>query len=336
MKVTKSLFVALFMLGYCCTLKGQDVFAGRIYYDANDFEKSLAYYDRANIEHMDEQELCNYAMAAFFLGKYEKSLDITKHGLAQHPNHAAFNRLAFFNFAELKEYNEALIYADALFHKSDSADFSYLDYTYYGNVLVGIQKIDEAISMYHQALKQKDIDVDNKKATIYRQLSLAYKEKEDFPNAITHYKDYLTLMKNPSANDIAGLANLYLQHATTLENDEKTEALKLADAVYADLADRHEDAIEYATFMRARVNAQIDTEQKNGLAKPYYEKLVELLTEKAEPNNTEKSRLKESYHYLISYYLFIANDATIAEFYAQKMLIIDPDNDMAKQVMKTN
>jgi Predicted GTPase, probable translation factor len=65
-----------------------------------------------------------------------------------------FNRLAFFNGTELKKYDEALGYADALFHKSDSAKFSYYDYTYYGNALSGAKQFDKAIEMYNKALQQ--------------------------------------------------------------------------------------------------------------------------------------------------------------------------------------
>ena len=85
--------------------------------------------------------------------------------------------------------------------------------------------------------------------------------------------------------------------------------------------------------MRARVNGQMDPDQSKGLAKPYYEKLVELIGPKAELDNTDKARLKESYHYLISYYFIQKNDKETAKQYAQKMLVIDPENDIAKQVL---
>ena len=67
----------------------------------------------------------------------------------------AFNRLAFFNSTDLKNYDQALLYADALFNKSDSAKFSYFDYTYYGNALNGAKKYDEAIDMFKKALEQE-------------------------------------------------------------------------------------------------------------------------------------------------------------------------------------
>ena len=50
---------------------------------------------------------------------------------------------------------------------------------------------------------------------------------------------------------------------------------------------------------------------------------------------TDKARLKESYHYLISYYFIIVEDKATAQQYAQKMLQIDPENQIAKQVMET-
>jgi hypothetical protein len=48
---------------------------------------------------------------------------------------------------------------------------------------------------------------------------------------------------------------------------------------------------------------------------------------------TEKARLKESYHYPISYYFIQKDDKATAKDYAAKMLTIDPENQIAKQVM---
>ena len=187
--------------------------------------------------------------------------------------------------------------------------------------------------MYELALKQEDMDNKAKRAGVVKQLSDAYRDMEDFPNAIKHYKDYLASMEKPTANDLAALASLHMQHGATLKDNEQAEAFKMADETYADLAQKYENAIEYATFMRARVNGQMDPDQSKGLAKPYYEKLVELIGPKTELDATEKARLKESYHYLISYYFIQKDDKATAKDYAAKMLTIDPENQIAKQVM---
>lgn len=310
-----------------------DALAGRIYYMSNEFDKALAAYDKADKNKMEERDLSDYAMSAFFKQNYEKALEVAKFGLSKNPRHAAFNRLAFFNSTELKKFDDALMYADALFNKSDSAKFSYYDYTYYGNALIGAKQPQKAIEMYELALKQEDMDNKAKRAGVVKQLSDAYRDMEDFPNAIKHYKDYLASMDKPTANDIAALAGLHMQHGATLNADAQAEAFKMADETYADLAQKYENAIEYATFMRARVNGQMDPDQSKGLAKPYYEKLVELIGPKTELDATEKARLKESYHYLISYYFIQKDDKATAKDYAAKMLTIDPENQIAKQVM---
>ena len=312
-----------------------DALAGRIYYMSNEFDKALAAYDKADKNLMEERDLSDYAMAAFFKAQNQKSLDIAKFGLTKKPRHAAFNRLAFFNSTELKKYDDALMYADRLFNQSDSAKFSYYDYTYYGNALSGAKQPEKAIEMYQKALQQEDMDNKAKRAGVIKQLSDAYREKEDYPNAIKFYKEYLDNIEKPSANDMAFLAGLYMQQGSTLSGGAQAEAFKQADATYATLAEKFDGAAEYATFMRARVNGQMDPDQSKGLAKPFYEKLVELIGPKTELDATEKARLKESYHYLISYFFIQKDDKVTAKEYAAKMLTIDPENEIAKQVMET-
>ena len=55
-------------------------------------------------------------------------------GLKKNARHAAFNRLAMYNYTDLKRFDEAIKAADAFFTESDKADYSYLDYMYYGHL----------------------------------------------------------------------------------------------------------------------------------------------------------------------------------------------------------
>jgi tetratricopeptide (TPR) repeat protein len=228
------------------------------------------------------------------------------------------------------------MYADALFNKSDSAKFSYYDYTYYGNALSGAGQHDKAVDMYKKALEQEDMDNKAKRAGVIKQLSDAYKAQEDFPNAIKNYEEYLNTVEKASANDIAALAQLHVQHASKKTTpEEQAQCFIMADKTYQDLENKFEDASEYATFMRARVNSYMDPDQKKGLAKPFYEKLDQLIGAKENKDATDKARLTESYRYLISYFFVIQDNKETAKQYAQKLLEIDPENEIAKQVMTT-
>ena len=190
--------------------------------------------------------------------------------------------------------------------------------------------------MYELALAQEDMDNKAKRAGVVKQLSDAYKAKEDYPNAIKNYKDYLNNQEKPTANDIAGLATLHMQHGSTLQDAEAKKAAFIeADAVYADLANKYENAVEYANFMRARVNAQMDPDSKLGLAKPYYEKLIELIEPRAEKDATERARIIESYRYMIAYNFIVKEDKEAAKAFATKLQAIDPENEIAKQILET-
>ena len=309
-----------------------DALAGRIYYMSNEFDKAITSYKKADISKMEERDITEYAMALYFKQRNQESLEVVQYGLKKKPRDAAFNRLAFFNSTDLKNYDQALLYADALFNKSDSAKFSYFDYTYYGNALNGAKKYDEAIDMFKKALEQ-EFDSKDKKAGVIKTLSDTYSEIEDYASAIKYYEEYLNTYSTPTATDYAGLPQLYYYKASKEQGDAMKASLKKSDELYGQLAEKYQDAIEYATFWRARVNNAMDNEQKEALAKPYYEKLIEVYSTRTELNNSDKARLKESYLYLISYYARVVDDMTKAKECATKLLEIDPENETAKVVL---
>ena len=309
-----------------------DALAGRIYYMSNEFDKAITSYKKADISKMEERDITEYAMALYFKQRNQESLEVVQYGLKKKPRDAAFNRLAFFNSTDLKNYDQALLYADALFNKSDSAKFSYFDYTYYGNALNGAKKYDEAIDMFKKALEQ-EFDSKDKKAGVIKTLSDAYSSQEKYEDAIKYYEEYLNTYSTPTATDYAGLPQLYYYKASKEQVDAMKASLKKSDELYGQLAEKYQDAIEYATFWRARVNNAMDNEQKEALAKPYYEKLIEVYSTRTELNNSDKARLKESYLYLISYYARVVDDMTKAKECATKLLEIDPENETAKVVL---
>ena len=309
-----------------------DALAGRIYYMSNEFDKAITSYKKADISKMEERDITEYAMALYFKQRNQESLEVVQYGLKKKPRDAAFNRLAFFNSTDLKNYDQALLYADALFNKSDSAKFSYFDYTYYGNALNGAKKYDEAIDMFKKALEQ-EFDSKDKKAGVIKTLSDAYSSQEKYEDAIKYYEEYLNTYSTPTATDYAGLPQLYYYKASKEQGDAMKASLKKSDELYGQLAEKYQDAIEYATFWRARVNNAMDNEQKEALAKPYYEKLREVYSTRTELNNSDKARLKESYLYLISYYARVVDDMTKAKECATKLLEIDPENETAKVVL---
>ena len=193
------------------------------------------------------------------------------------------------------------------------------------------KEYDKAVAMYQKALEQK-IDNNEKRAGVIKQLSDCYLAKEDYSNAIKYYQDYLTTLGNASANDAAALAQIYIQYADTLSDTARIDMFKKAEQVYVDMEEKYPDALEYVTFMRARVNSYMDPETKEGLAKPYYEKVMGMIEPRAEKSASDNARLVECYRYLGYYYLLKEDKATSTSYW-NKILAIDPENEIAKQAL---
>ena len=312
-----------------------DGMAGHIYYLENDFTKAIERFSQAwnsQKDKMTESNLTEYAMSLFFKQKNQESLDVAKYGLTKNNRDAAFNRLAFFNSTDLKQYDDALAYADALFNKSDSAKFSYFDYTYYGNAYLGKKDYTKAIEMLQKALTM-EFDSKSKRAGVVKALSDAYKQSDDYDNAIKYYKEYLSDVEKPSATDRAGFAWLYVLQAQDEKDAAKKETLlKEAIKVYTDLKNDEPDAADFTTYKIAQVNSMLDPETKQGLAKPYYEELANMINARENKDAADKARLLEAYRYL-GYYYLLQNKKAESDGYWKKVLELDPENEAAKQVL---
>jgi tetratricopeptide (TPR) repeat protein len=214
----------------------------------------------------------------------------------------------------------------------DSVKLNYRDYVYYGNALNGAKKHQEAIDVYKLALDQ-EFDSQDKRAGVIKQLADAYKGIGDFENALKYYDDYLTAVSSPSLNDFADLGRLYVQYASKLQGDAKTTNLQKADKIYAELAEKNPDALEYSLFWRGRVGTMLDPDATQGLAQPYYEQLWDIIVAKAEQDKSDVARLKESGNFLMVYYLKIKDDVEKSKVFATKLVEIDPTNETAAQIV---
>ncbi len=309
-----------------------DALAGRIYYNSNLLEKSMLAYEKVDKSRLEDVDITNYAMAAYLRQARDKSLDMALYGLSKNPRNAAWNRLVFYNYTDEGKTTDALNYADRLFNKSDSAVISGYDYTYYGKAYMDSKQYDLAIGMLQKGMVA---NADNKSllTSNIRSLSDAYLAKGDYPNALTYYQQYLDKIQDAAkASDISGLGTLYTTMASTQTGADQTASYQKADQIYQSLGQKFPANIVYANFMRARVNSYMDPETKTGLAKPYYEAVATALSSQATTDDIDKTRLIEAYRYL-GYYYFMNNNKSTADTYWNKVLELDPNNEMAKQAL---
>ena len=103
--------------------------------------------------------------------------------------------------------------------------------------------------------------------------------------------------------------------------------------IFGTLAEKYPVQVVYATFMRAGLSNKLDDNMKNNLAKADYQKVVDLLANKADRTKGEDTMLKTSYHYLM-YNAFLNKNTAGAKEIAEKILVIDPEYKSALEILK--
>lgn len=309
-----------------------DKVLAEVYYANNHFDKAVEEYAKfIDTPIATEDDILKYAFALFLNHDFEKSLLVARKGLQKNARHAAFNRLAMYNYTDLKRYEEAEKAAIAFFNDSDNADYSYLDYRYYGTLLSALKKYDQAVIEYGKALEK-----DNTQNDVWREISDTYEQNNDYTQAIIAYQKYYDSLnqgkKTPEV--LFRLGRLYYGQGTSADTlavqpaDRKT-ALQAADSVFTLVAEQAPDSY-LGELWRARTNSAMDPETTEGLAKPHYEKVVDVLLAKNEPKYN--SVLIECYSYL-GYYYLLKSDYPTSKEYWNKILAIDPINATAKKAL---
>lgn len=307
-----------------------DAAAGYMYSSNNKLKTALQYYDKVgDITSLEDYILCDYASTAYVLEMFDKSLKLSLAGAQKYPGYSPFNRMAFYSYNKQKDYNNAIVYAEKLFNKTDTLKFIANDYLFYGDALSNLGRTEDAIAAY-----KKVKDIDPERNDISKLISDVYTKNKDFTNAIASYKQYLQdLGEQANANHYRALADIYIDQMDGADEAGKQAALKNADDVYADIENKFAYATEYAVYQRAMIHYQMNPDMKYGEAKPYYEKYISLIEPKAEKNASELKKLATAYQYLAVYY--IQNDKVAeSKEYAEKLLQIRPDDETAKQIIE--
>jgi len=306
-----------------------DYLIAGVWYSANKVEQAVAAYDSIAIDSLSRDEQVAYAMSAYLMKDYQKSLKVVTHGRKQWPHDRIFTRLDMYNHTELKEYEAALEAAWIFFHPSSSSEAktvkpTYLDYIYYGYVHNGLGKYELGIEQFNKALQLEGGD----RADVLLAISKAYQNIGRYQQAVDYYRQYMTKLDTEEVTPfvIYELGRLYYAQGTDTAGGDgltpvKKEALQKADENFAEVARMRPDSY-LGVYWQARTNVAMDPETEKGLAKPYYQQVIEMTEQKG------GSQLLEAYKYL-AYYYFVKNDKQSSLQYIDKILDVNPTDSYA-------
>ena len=305
-----------------------------VYYSNNKFsDAAKAYESFIHTDVATESDIMSYAFALFMSHDFEASYEIASKGLQQNAESTGFNRLAMYNLIDLKRYDEAATIADTFFNKLKDVNYSGLDYRYYGALLNATKDYAGAVTQFEKAY-----ELDTASIELLQQISEAYNNSGNYDKGIETYKKYCDLLpaEEKTAENIFTLAGMYYDQGTDTVNvtlEKRQLALQEADTLYAQVSELAPDSYT-GYFYRGHTRSAMDPETTQGLAKPYYEKVVELLLAKNDPRYNRV--LITCYSYLGYYFMLQGKpeDYAVSKEYWNKILAIDPNNALAKTALK--
>ena len=195
------------------------------------------------------------------------------------------------------------------------------------------KKYDEAVNAYEKAL---DINKGNEKQTklIYGNLSEVFMEKQDFDKAVEYLKK--SFGAEPTFDEYYQLADIYSRVGDAMVKAKDTRAndtYSKAIDIYKSMKDKFPKYKTTCNYLLADTYGKMDPESKQGLAKPFYEEIINTLGSVTDLQGGEKQMLNAAYFYMMVYEINVKKDLASAKNYAQKLQTIDPDNEYAKQVL---
>ena len=314
-----------------CPNEDIDAAIAHIYMLAGDEKQAYENYAKADVNKLDKGNLNEFVRASYFTGHFEDALKAAEAGLKLEPRNPTFNRLAMFSNYELKKYDDAKAYIHKYFNETDSAKFSEYDHFYTALIYQALEDKENMYAQYDKALELVNDSSMIKRHAILKSVSDSYLADKNFDNAIKYYQDFLGCKPELNSDDMEGLAKIYSKYA---DEDEvrKAELVGKAIEAYRAMGEKFPIQNIYAAYQCATMNNKLDKTGEKGLAKPDYQRVVELLESKADRNNSENTMLKYSYHYLMSNAFLYGKNKPLAKEYANKILAIDPEYAPAQQI----
>ncbi len=307
---------------------------GELYIMANLNKRALESYKKYLALNNDKEARDRFSQVLWLNKLYEDAVnEITQIQKTDSSSYTLY-RLLGYSYSEVGDkfppdgYKKGLYAIRKFFEMtSQKPNFKYLvsDYSVLGKLFsktgqdsLGIIELKHAYEM------------DTTKKSLISDIALAYYKTKKHADAINYYNKKIAYGE-PTINDY-----LYLGSSYYVSNQ-----FALADSSFKKVTVASPE-LTLAYKYRAKCNVQLDLDSKLGLAKPYYEKVAELILAKPEnmEKGTNKKDLIEAYEYLGAYSLITLKDYDKATEYFTKIRDIDPTNkkviDFFKDLEKKN
>ncbi|MCZ2355296.1 MAG: tetratricopeptide repeat protein [Bacteroidia bacterium] len=294
---------------------------GELYFLAKDYKRAKEnYQEYVKRKQGDIQAEIRYATFLYLSKDYAAAVSQINQVLKTVENNVLLRLLGYSNYEvgaaqasqpATEHYNNAKNALDKYFTRIDPKNIIALDYEYYGHILDKLGQDSLAVEYYEKAIAK-----DATKYTLYSEIADAWNSVKSYQKSIDALNKYIAI--NPIPEIYYKLGKMYYKQKMYTE----------ATAAYQKILEKKPDFL-YAHFEIARCQAGLDPETSQGLAKPHYEKVIEL--GEAAPDKYKKE-LIEAYVYM-GYYLYLQKKFHDSLPYYEKVLTLDPEHKQATEMV---
>lgn len=287
-----------------------------LYFKIGKYSEAVADYEKYLQLNPDLGARVRYASFLFLNKQYDKSVEQIQQVHTKDSTIVSLYRIMAYSKYETKDYPTGLSYMTRFFDKAGKQGTKILasDYEYLGKLQaetgqdsLGVLSMEKAISL------------DTTRTDLYGEMGELLMKKKKYKEAAAAIEKKVASGKDLNVNDYNRLGKAHYL----------TKDYVKADSAFAQVS-RMAPSLPVGYLWRAKTNAQLDPDSKQGLAKPFYEQVV--VKAQADPVKNKKE-LVEAYEYLGGYYLLISKDYACAKAAYNKLKEIDAANEKAKRAL---
>jgi len=289
-----------------------------MYYYAGQYDLALSTFQKyTGLAEKSPATDAQYASFLYLTKKYPEALAEVNKVLASDPSNLTMNRLKPYLLYETGDFAGAGAAMDAYMKVVPADKIISEDQAYRAKIMSRTGKGAEAVAMINKIIAKdpsKACDFQNDLASIYA-------NQKNYKGAVSVYKYKLTNCKGDLTDQF--------RMATALTGDKQYTR---ADSVY-NIILTAKPTYAPGYLNRAQVNNSLDPDGKKGLAKPHYEKYIELSkAEGADPTKFKAGVIEANGQ--LGVYSANAGDKAAAVNYFQQVLALDPGNQGAADNIK--
>lgn len=287
---------------------------GEAYYLSKKYDLAKPEFKRYIELNKDDADAKTRFISFLFQSKeYEQVATEAAQMLQDDPNNYILLRsLSFSNF-ELKRYKDGYEFAKRFWANSNGKKVKPIDYVYSARLAALNGDTVQAINYFKTAL---ETEKDN--ADLSAEYAKTLWQSKRYTDAIVQYNAKIAQFGG-GALDYYYLGRSYFSAGNYVA----------ADSTFATFVTKQPTSPDGYVW-RAKCNSRIDPEMKAGSAFPFYQKFIELAQADVTKN---KRNLVEAYGYMGAYYMN-AKDNTQAKQNFEKALELDPNDELAKELLK--